>query len=55
MYKSTTLERANIQSIIGCAANDYSGQVAIVPVTKRGISNTTHAVVAVIMMEAIDL
>ena len=43
MYKSTTLERANIQSIIGCAANDYSGQVAIVPVTKRGISNTTHS------------
>jgi hypothetical protein len=43
MYKSTTLERANIQSIIGCATNDYSGQVAIVPVTKRGISNTTHS------------
>ncbi len=43
MYKSTTLERANIQSIIGCAANDYSGQVAIVPVTKRGMSNTTHS------------
>ena len=43
MYKSTTLERANIQSIIGCAANDYGGQVAIVPVTKRGMSNTTHS------------
>ena len=42
MYKSTTLERANIQSIVGCAANDYSGQVAIVPVTKRGMSNATH-------------
>ena len=43
MYKSTSLERANISSIVGCAANDYSGQVAIVPVTKRGISNTTHS------------
>ena len=41
MYKTVNLERANIKSIVGCAANDYSGQVAIVPVTKRGMSNTT--------------
>ena len=41
MYKSTSLERADIQSIVGCAANDYGGQVAIVPVTKRGMSNVT--------------
>ena len=41
MYKTVNLERADIQSIVGCAANDYSGQVAIVPVPKRGMSNTT--------------
>ena len=41
MYKTVNLERADIQSIVGCAMNDYSGQVAIVPVTKRGMSNTT--------------
>ena len=41
MYKTVSLERADIQSIVGCAANDYAGQVAIVPVTKRGMSNTT--------------
>ena len=41
MYKTVNLERADIQSIVGCAANDYAGQVAIVPVTKRGMSNTT--------------
>lgn len=43
MYKTVSLERSDIQSIIGCATNDYSGQVAIVPVTKRGMSNTTHS------------
>jgi len=41
MYKTTSLERADINSIIGCAANDYAGQIAIVPVTKRGMSNVT--------------
>lgn len=41
MYKTVSLERANIQSIVGAAANDYAGQVAIVPVAKRGISNAT--------------
>ena len=41
MYKTVNLERADIQSIVGCAMNDYSGQVAIVPVTKRGMSNVT--------------
>jgi hypothetical protein len=41
MYKTTTLKRGDILSIIGCAANDYAGQVAIVPVTKRGMSNVT--------------
>ena len=41
MYKTTSLERADINSIIGCAANDYGGQIAIVPVTKRGMSNVT--------------
>ena len=41
MYKTVNLERADIQTVVGCAANDYAGQVAIVPVTKRGMSNTT--------------
>ena len=41
MYKTVSLERADIQSIVGAAANDYDGQAAIVPVTKRGMSNTT--------------
>ena len=41
MYKTVSLERADIQSITGCAANDYAGQVAIVPVPKRGMSNVT--------------
>ncbi len=41
MYKTVNLERADIQSIVGCAANDYAGQVAIVPVPKRGMSNVT--------------
>jgi hypothetical protein len=41
MYKTLSLERADIQSVVGCAANDYQGQVAVVPVTKRGMSNTT--------------
>ena len=41
MYKSVSLERADIQSIVGCAVSDYGGQIAIVPVPKRGMSNTT--------------
>ena len=41
MYKTINLELSDIQSIIGAAANDYSTQVAIVPVTKRGMSNVT--------------
>ena len=41
MYKTTSIERADIQSRVGCAANDYGGQVAIVSVPKRGMSNTT--------------
>ncbi len=41
MYKTTSLERSNITSIVGAVANDYDGQVAIVPATKRGMSNTT--------------
>ena len=41
MYKTVSLERSDINSIVGAIANDYSGQVAIVPVTKRGMSNTT--------------
>ena len=41
MYKTTSLERSNITSIVGAVANDYEAQVAIVPATKRGMSNTT--------------
>ena len=41
MYKTTSLERSDITSIVGAVANDYDGQVAIVPATKRGMSNTT--------------
>jgi hypothetical protein len=41
MYKTSSLERSHINSIVGAITNDYQGQVAIVPVTKRGMSNTT--------------
>jgi len=41
MYKTISLERSDINSIVGAITNDYLGQVAIVPVTKRGMSNTT--------------
>ena len=41
MYKTTSLERTDIQSIVGAIANDYDGQVAIVPASKRGMSNVT--------------
>ena len=41
MYKTINLSKSDISSIVGCATNDYLGQVAIVPVTKRGMSNTT--------------
>jgi hypothetical protein len=41
MFKATYLNRSDIKEIIGCAANDYGGQVAIVPVQKRGMSNLT--------------
>jgi len=41
MYKTISLERSHINSIVGAITNDYLGQVAIVPVTKRGMSNTT--------------
>ena len=39
MFTATSLERSKILEIIGAAANDYGGQVAIVPVQKRGMSN----------------
>ena len=32
MFKATYLNRSDIKEIIGCAANDHGGQVAIVPV-----------------------
>lgn len=41
MYKTTSLERSNIISIVGAIANDYESQVAIVPAAKRGMNNTT--------------
>jgi len=41
MFKATNVSKSNIKSIVGCASNNYLGQVAIVPVTKRGMSNTT--------------
>ena len=41
MFKATSVSKSNIKTIIGCASNNYSGQVAIVPVTKRGMSNVT--------------
>ena len=41
MFKTTSLERADIKRIVGAAANAYGGQYAIVPVTKRGMSNVT--------------
>jgi len=41
MFKATSVSKDNIKSIVGCASNNYSGQVAIVPVTKRGMSNVT--------------
>ena len=41
MYKTVSLERSDIHTIVGAMANDYSGQVAIVPAAKRGMSNTT--------------
>ena len=44
MYKTINLSKSDISSIIGCATNNYLGQVAIVPVTKRGMSNTKKKV-----------
>ena len=41
MFKATNVSNSDIKSIVGCASNNYSGQVAIVPVTKRGMSNVT--------------
>ena len=41
MFKATSVSKSDIKSIVGCASNNYSGQVAIVPVTKRGMSNVT--------------
>ena len=41
MFKAAYLNRSDIKEVIGCAANDYGGQVAIVPVQKRGMSNLT--------------
>ena len=43
MFKSSELTRSNIQRIVGCARNDYLGQKAIVPVSKRGRSNAIVA------------
>ena len=43
MFKSAELTRSNIQRIVGCARNDYLGQKAIVPVSKRGRSNAIVA------------
>lgn len=39
MIKKGNLTRSNITSIVGAVANDYDGQVAIVPAFRRGISN----------------
>lgn len=39
-FKTETLERGDIISIVGAAQNDYEGQKAVMPVTKGGYSNT---------------
>ena len=41
--KGIDLTRSNITSIVGAVANDYDGQVAIVPAFRRGISNLSWA------------
>ena len=41
MFKATNVNKSDIKSIVGCASNNYGGQVAIVPVTKRGMSNVS--------------
>ncbi len=41
MYKTVSLKKEDITSIVGAAANEYNGQYAIVPVSKRGLSNVT--------------
>ena len=41
MYKTTSLKKQDITSIVGAAANEYNGQYAIVPISKRGLSNVT--------------
>lgn len=40
MFKTSTLSRANIETIIGCVMNEYDGQQCIVPAWRRGMSNT---------------
>lgn len=40
MFKAATITRSNIVSITGANMADYRGQHAIVPVWKRGMSNT---------------
>jgi len=39
-FKTETLERGDIISIVGAAQNDYLGQTGVLPVTKGGYSNT---------------
>ena len=39
-FKTETLDRADIISIVGAGQNDYAGQKGIMPVTKGGYSNT---------------
>ena len=41
MYKTVSLNYTDISTIVGAVANNYNGQIAIVPATKRGMSNTT--------------
>tara|TARA_R110000744_G_scaffold25315_1_gene62910 strand:+ start:813 stop:2549 length:1737 start_codon:yes stop_codon:yes gene_type:complete len=39
-FKTETLDRGDIISIVGAGQNDYAGQKGIMPVTKGGYSNT---------------
>jgi hypothetical protein len=41
MYKTLNLDYTEIETIVGAIANNYSGQIAIVPAAKRGMSNAT--------------
>ena len=39
-FKTESLDREDLITIVGCAANSYNGQFGILPITKGGYSNT---------------